>query len=99
MLGATLDGNSVNRRLIKLHNPKEEVYKVRNPFTLEKRDLFFIADPPHLIKTVRNCWQSKCHHLWVKNPYTCALLVLIARLLNTCICSYIHNFNIILYVE
>jgi len=24
----------------------------------EKRYIFFLSDPPHLIKTMRNCWAS-----------------------------------------
>ena len=27
--------------------------------------MFFVSDPPHLIKTVRNCWASKKRDLWV----------------------------------
>ena len=66
VLGATLDGNAVNRRLIKLHSPSSDlVYKVRNPYAQEERDLFFFSDPPHLVKTIRNCWQSKHRVLWV----------------------------------
>lgn len=66
VLGATLDGCSVNRRLIKVHNPNEDVvHKVANPFSQDKRSLYFFADPPHLIKTVRNCWNSKCRSMWV----------------------------------
>ena len=41
------------------------VYKIENPFTEEKRFLYFFSDPPHLIKTVRNCWLSKHCNLWV----------------------------------
>lgn len=66
MLGATSDGCSINRRLIKVHNPKEEiVYKTKNPFSQDQRDLYFFADSPHLIKTVRNCWNSTCRSMWV----------------------------------
>ena len=66
VLAATLDGNSTNRRLIKLHNPSEEVlYKVINPYADDGRHLFFISDPPHLLKTIRNCWNSKKRNLWV----------------------------------
>ena len=32
---------------------------------LYHRYLFFFSDPPHLIKTMRNCWTSKCRTLWV----------------------------------
>ena len=53
VLGATLDGNSVNRRLIKMHKPRsnEVIYKVTNRFAPDKWPLYFFSDPPHLIKT------------------------------------------------
>ena len=80
VLGSTLDGNSVNRRLIKLHQPSADiVFKVLNPYSKEKRDLFFFSDPPHLVKTIRNCWQSKHRSLWVSDMWgtvdidTCSL--------------------------
>ena len=41
------------------------MHKVANPFAQEKRDLYFFADPPHLIKTARNCWNSKSRCMWV----------------------------------
>ena len=83
VLGATLDGNAVNRRLIKLHQPSSDLlYKVRNPYAQEERFVFFFSDPPHLVKTIRNCWQSKARSLWVclficstlVNSYTCLLV-------------------------
>lgn len=71
MLGATFDGASVNRRLVKLHNltRKAFVHKVPNVHAPDKRDLFFFSDPPHLIKTTRNCWSSKCRTLWKDGCY------------------------------
>ena len=66
MLGATLDGSSVNRRLIKVHSPQDSiVYKVVNPFSQDSRTFYFFADPPHLIKTVHNCWSSASRSMWV----------------------------------
>ena len=65
VMGATLDGNAVNRRLIKLHDPTEVVYKTRNPFADDGRDFFFFSGPPHLTKTIRNCYYSKHRKLWV----------------------------------
>ena len=66
MLGATFDGASVNRRLVKLHDTSEKiVYRVRNIRASDGRYLFFFSDPPHLIKTTRNCWASKSRTLWV----------------------------------
>ena len=60
VLAATADGASTNRRLIKLHSSKsgEVVYKVVNPHSRDRRYLYFFADPPHLLKTVRNAWAS-----------------------------------------
>ena len=79
VLGATLDGNSVNRRLIKLHLPDSQLlYKVDNPFTEEDRSFHFFSDPPHLIKMVRNCWLSKSRNLHVS---TWKLLANISTLL------------------
>ena len=59
-IGVTFDGASVNRRLIKIYNPRENfLYKVPNPYAADGRELLFFSDPPHLIKTTRNCWASK----------------------------------------
>ena len=52
---------SPNRRFLKLHGPAPKgsvLLKVMNPYTTEKREIFFFSDPPHLMKTVRNCWSS-----------------------------------------
>lgn len=67
------DGLSANRRLFRLHGTSDSsgtdfVYKVSNPYS-EDRDLYFVSDPPHLIKTVRNAWSNKKRHLWVNNPF------------------------------
>ena len=62
-----MDGASNNRRMIKLHSSKSALtYKVNNIHANDsERDLFFFSDPPHLLKTTRNCWASKCRFLWV----------------------------------
>ena len=56
----TADGASSNRKFFKMHkgpNDTLPIYKTVNRYSgKEKRPLFFISDPPHLIKTVRNCW-------------------------------------------
>lgn len=65
VLGCTCDGLSVNRRFFKIHGSTEFVYKTLNPYTLEDRPVFFFSDPPHLIKTVRNCWSSNKRLMWV----------------------------------
>ena len=51
----TGDGASPNRKFFRMHNTGL-VYKTPNPFSKEKRFVYFISDPPHLVKTVRNCW-------------------------------------------
>ena len=66
MLAATCDGASTNRRLVKVHDLKAKfIYKVQNVYAKDKRELFFFSDPPHLIKTTRNCWSSSARSLWV----------------------------------
>ena len=68
VLALCCDGASSNRRLWKLHSDsKELVYRVPNIFASEgKRFLYFISDPPHLIKTIRNSWYNKNRRLWVR---------------------------------
>jgi hypothetical protein len=65
VLATTADGASINRKLFKLHGDgKEMVYKVVNPFAADGQDIFFFSDPPHLIKTTRNCMVSSAMNLW-----------------------------------
>ena len=69
VMGLTCDGLAANRQFFHLHGPAAKasmIYKVDNPYTDDKRPFYFFSDPPHLIKTVRNCWASKCRHLWVR---------------------------------
>ena len=35
-------------------------YRTLNPYSVEERYLYFISDPPHLIKTVRNWLLKGC---------------------------------------
>ena len=67
VMGVTMDGASANRKLMKLHRGASDatdiVYKVYNPFSEEKRHLYFISDPPHLVKTMRNCLNKR--RFWV----------------------------------
>ena len=54
-----MDGASSNRRLIKLHQQRSDiVYKVTNPYSEDRRSLYFVSDPPHLLKTIRNRWSN-----------------------------------------
>ena len=66
VLGATCDGASLNCRFVRLHHDGKQLgHKVVNPYADDGRMLYFFSDPPHLIKTTRNCWASKCRTLWV----------------------------------
>ena len=82
VLRVTLDGNAVNRRFLKLHGPGDLVYKTPNPYADEDRHLYFFSDPPHLVKTIRNCWQSKHCMLWV--CWNCMIILLQVSLPNLC---------------
>ena len=65
VIGCTCDGLSVNRRFFKLHGKKDDPFEVLNPYLSDNRYIYFFSDPPHLIKTVQNCWASKRRLLWV----------------------------------
>lgn len=76
----TCDGASCNRNFFRLHgatsNGEDEplAYKTRNPYSVEERQIFFVSDPPHLLKTVRNCWANSFAHsrtrtMWVRIYY------------------------------
>ena len=70
VLAVTADGASPNRRLFKIHEAKGSkgvTYKVKNPYATDGRNVFFLSDPPHLMKTVRNCLASKKRSLWVSS--------------------------------
>ena len=66
VLGTTFDGSSVNRRFMAIHDTSEKlVYKVYNKYAEYGRYIYCFSDPPHLMKTVRNCWFSNHRLLWV----------------------------------
>lgn len=66
VIAATADGSSVNRKLFNLHrNGKHMVHKVANPFASGDQEIFFFSDPPHMLKTTRNCMASPAGNLWV----------------------------------
>ncbi len=64
-IACTCDGLSANRAFFKLHDKEKIVHKVKNPHAEYGRYMFFMSDPPHLIKTTRNCWCSNKRLLWV----------------------------------
>ena len=83
-----MDGASVNRSFVKLHQHSTEMlYKVPNPYAEDKRPLYFISDPPHLIKTARNCWRNRI--LWVSQSHNALLYFTFYTLLIQCNDNYI----------
>ena len=68
----TCDGASANRKFLKLHkSPNGITYKTNNPYANEDRPIFFISDPPHLIKTVRNSWANSYSHNCTRKLWVC----------------------------
>jgi hypothetical protein len=65
VVACTCDGLSANRTFFKLHCKGEDSYKVINPYSDELRYIYFLSDPPHLLKTTRNCWASSKRLMWV----------------------------------
>ena len=72
VLAVTSNGGSPNRRLFELHKlpgilRDQVVYKALNPFSEEEQEVMFFINPPHLLKTIRNCFQSPTRSLWVSD--------------------------------
>ena len=69
VLALCCDGLSANRKFFRLHDERSTtaVYKVVNPYSHngEKRNIFFLSDPPHLMKMVKNAWANNKRKLWV----------------------------------
>lgn len=69
----TLDGNSVNRKFIKLissNNDRVIKHKFKNPLSFNSRDVVLFSDPPHLIKTTRNCLASSKRNMKVHKKFS-----------------------------
>ena len=63
----TGDKGSCNPKLFCMHREISSdksgiTYKVPNPYSCEKRDIYFITDVPYRIKTVRNAWPNSFSH-------------------------------------
>ena len=66
----TCDGASDNRRMFAMFNDKSALsYKTNNVYSEDSSQIFFISDPPHLIKTIRNCFSRG--KLWVCSDLKC----------------------------
>ena len=82
----TADGASANRKCFRLHQDPSGsnvysgvVYKTVNVHAPE-REVFFMSDVPHLLKTTRNCWE--------KSRFGGTRLMTV-RHADVCICTYI----------
>lgn len=78
VLALTADGASCNRKFFRMHAPctrgrgrGELIYKTNNIYASEERPIFFFSDPPHLIKTVRNCWSNSFGHSYTRKLWVC----------------------------
>lgn len=57
VVAVTCDGASSNQKLFELHGSINGVpYKTTNVYCEQKHQIFFFRDPPHLLKTIRNCF-------------------------------------------
>ena len=78
LIAVTCDGASPNRKLFKMHLIMEEekdennkvCYRTKNLYS-DDRYIYFIADSPHLLKTLRNClYQSgRTRYMWNKGMH------------------------------
>lgn len=89
VLFITSDGASPNRCFIRLHSIGPGiVYKTNNIFAPEQRDIYFISDAPHLLKTVRNNFSNSYSHkktrrLW-KDGYDISWMYIVYLFKDTC---------------
>lgn len=57
VIAITADGAAPNRRFFRMHGKGSELpHKVKNMYAEDERYIYFISDPPHLLKTIRNCF-------------------------------------------
>ena len=77
VMALVCDGLAANRKLFRLHNPVTKstdiTYKVKNTCADDGRYLYFICDPPHLIKCVRSAWSNSKRLLWVRGLFVMCL--------------------------
>ncbi|KAK3932751.1 Transposable element P transposase [Frankliniella fusca] len=73
VLSLIFDGASCNKKFIMMHfkygSSSDFVYSTRNVAATEERPLFFIVDPPHLLKTIRNCFSNSYGHKHTRNMW------------------------------
>ena len=81
VISIVADGASNNRKFFRLHKilkyQQSEVTYMAPNIMAPSRFVYFIADAPHLLKTVRNAWynsQTNRTRSLVVNKYLCTLL-------------------------
>ena len=69
VVSITLDGNSVNRKFIKLvgNQATPVKHKFCNPLSENNREVYLFSDPPHLLKTACNCPSNPNRQMKVNN--------------------------------
>ena len=77
-------------------HPKTIAYKMPNSYTHEDRQIFFITDVPHLLKTARNCWANSFAHSWKRTLWVCMLHKNIYKDYNV---HFILFFYVVSYTE
>ena len=76
VLAVTCDGAKNNRKMFSMHVPLGQLpYKTTNIHQSTQRTIYFICDPPHVLKTIRNCfargklWVSINHYYYMLCAY------------------------------
>ena len=74
----TCDGASPNRKFFKMHTTSKQTgtvtYKTKNPYSPDGREVYFMSDVPHLIKTINS--QLLVKFVWAQ-PHHAELLGLV----------------------
>lgn len=81
VIAVTCDGAAANRKMFQMHatGKDKKIYSTINIYSKERHPIFFISDPPHLLKTIRNCFANSKRQLWVSEI-----------LVQTCIIACFH---------
>ena len=97
VVSITSDGAKPNRRFYSMctrNNRLEVPYKTYNPFR-EEEDIFFFCDPPHLLKTARNCFSNSFAHSGSRKMQVTYYLNIRVCTCNYCViifmCECIHS--------
>ena len=91
VLFATFDGASVNRKLSFMDWHQRSLLTKSSTPILQSRYLNFISDPPHLMKTTKNCWfNNNLRVVYYANTVTLIFIYFCTE--------YYNNYNTIIVV-